>query len=88
MIHVITTIIKFLKNNFEWFVIPFLVVIILKGIICPLKNRNPTNDTILIPSDSPNKSVLERDTRLQILLNSIHQHQGFVVQSTVASENL
>ena len=42
----------------------------------------------MLPSKSFNKSVLERDTRLQILLNSIQVHRQYGVQQEVANENL
>jgi len=45
-------------------------------------------ETILIPSDSVYMSTLEKNTRLQLLLNSIHQRQDAVVQLEVANESL
>lgn len=84
----ITKIYKFVLNDFELVVIFLLVIMILKSFFCPLEKRIPSNDTILFPKDSLNISASERENRLQVLLNSIHLHQGFVVQQAVASESL
>lgn len=79
---------RFISNYYDRFVIPLLLIMILKGIIFPLEKREPSKDTILIQSDSLYTSTLEKDTRLQILLNAIHLHQEFVVQFAIGNESL
>ncbi len=77
-----------IQNNFEWGVILILIAMILNGIIRPLDERKFSKDDILIRSDSLYKSSTEKDKQLQILLNSVQVHQGFVVQFDIASESL
>ena len=79
---------ELLLNNFHLLAIPILVGMILKGFFFPPGERTQSHDTILITGDSLKTSSGYANTRLQILLNSIHQHQGTELQIAIASESL
>ena len=79
---------KLFQNHFEWIVIPFLVFMILKGLLFPLEHRKPSDDIILTTIDSVSISNVERETRLQNLLNSIHQHGNAITEYNVARESV
>jgi hypothetical protein len=87
MNHIKTEVYNYVKNHKEIWAIILIVLMILKGIFYPIEHEI-SDKSFLIQSDSLYKSVLERDTRFQILLNTIQQHKTYNFQQLIASESL